>query len=128
MKSAFLIIPTNLKVAADKLGEAMGWGPENYTIQLSNDSGVTVTHYACRTDVRFSFQVTLMQAGYDLTRAGISEEEIEQVRLALSTTASIPEGADIVINNLDVNLSTSLWGLEHATSVIEEKNYTIVWS
>ena len=54
MTSAVLIIPAAMRDAANAVGAAMGWGPDNYTIQLSSD-GVGVTHYGCRTDVSAEF-------------------------------------------------------------------------
>lgn len=42
--SLVLIIPAALRDAANRLGDAMGQGPDNYTVALSSD-GENVTHY-----------------------------------------------------------------------------------
>ena len=50
--SAILIIPAAMKVQADAVGAAMGWGEVSYTIALTNDPETgEVTHYAARSDV-----------------------------------------------------------------------------
>jgi hypothetical protein len=53
--SAVLIIPAAMKDATNAVGMALGYGPENYAIQLSTD-GVNVTHYASRTDIGGEFK------------------------------------------------------------------------
>jgi hypothetical protein len=64
MTSAVLIAPTALRLPANAIGEAMGWGPYSYTIPLSAD-WATVTHYGCRADVspEFVALITAAQAG-----------------------------------------------------------------
>lgn len=51
--SAVLIIPAELKPAADILGATMGWGAVSYTIPVGD--GETVTHFAARADVSPQF-------------------------------------------------------------------------
>jgi hypothetical protein len=95
--SAFLIIPAAYKSAANAVGLAMGWGPNNYDgVALSNDGGATVTHWACRTDV-------------------------DQVFLDLLANPPAIDGVDAVLDALDVNLSETLWGIDHATAVMADK-------
>lgn len=128
MTSAVLIIPTALRDAANAVGAAMGWGPENYTLALSGD-GATVTHYACRTDVPPSFLVILLAAGYDLTRAGLTSEQIAEVQAALDAMPdkpNIPSSASYVLGALDIDLSELLWGAEHAQVALLKRNMTIV--
>lgn len=43
MQSVVLIIPAALQARANALGEAMGWGPGNFSVSLSG------THYGCHT-------------------------------------------------------------------------------
>lgn len=120
MTSALLIIPVPLRAAANAVGDAMGWGPENYTVPLSSD-GETVTHYACRTDVQPSFLAILLSAGYDLTRAGLTPEQIEAVQAALDAMPEppvIPAGVGAVLNALDIDLSETLWGADHARAAM----------
>lgn len=122
--SAVLIIPAPYKAGANAVGEAMGWGPDNYTIPLSTD-GETVTHWACRTDVQPSFLAILLAAGYDLTRAGMTPEQIAVVQAeldAMTPAPVIPPGASTVLAAMDVCLSESLWGIDHMQAVMGEKN------
>ncbi len=58
MTSLVLIIPTDWRDAANAVGMALGWGPDNYTIALS-DNGLDVTHWGCRTNVGGEFQAML---------------------------------------------------------------------
>ena len=53
MISAVLIIPAQARDAANALGEAMGWGPNNYSVPLTD--GNSVTHYGCRANVGQGF-------------------------------------------------------------------------
>lgn len=125
MTSAILIIPEFLLSAANAVGDAMGWGSENYTILLSSD-GNTITHYACRTDVYESFFVILLAANYDLGTIGLSSEQILSIQKtydSLPVKPIIPFGADTVIALLDINLSDVLWGSDHLSSVLLEKGF-----
>ncbi len=97
MTSAVLIISAPYKAAANAVGEAMGWGPDNYTVPLSSD-GISVTHYACRTDITQSF--------LDL----------------LANPPSI-EGVATVLAMLKVYTSDDLWGVDHMNSVLQENSY-----
>lgn len=90
MTSAVLIIPAALRDAANAVGAAMGWGPDNYTMPLSSDNE-TITHYACRTDVGADFIAML------------------------SSPPDIP-GVATVLAALIVDLSEDLWGADHANA------------
>lgn len=57
MLSVVLIIPADQKAAGDSFLEAAGWGPESYTIPLSNNS-MSITHYALRADVEDYFKIS----------------------------------------------------------------------
>lgn len=96
MTSAVLIIPAALKPAADMVGAAMGWGPENYTLSLSADGGITLTHYACRTDVTAAF--------------------LGQI----ANPPPIP-GVAAVLSALVIDLSETLWGGDHMAAVLAAK-------
>lgn len=126
--SALLIIPAALRPAANTVGAYMGWGPENYTIHLSSD-GATLTHYGCRTDVTAEFMATLLAAGYDLTRAGMTVDEIAAVQAVLDALPSapvIPPGAAAVLAALDIDLSASLWGIDHARAALAARDLMIL--
>ena len=45
MLSAVLIIPAALREKANALAEAMGWGPNNYSVPLSVGGTDPATHY-----------------------------------------------------------------------------------
>lgn len=55
MHSAVFIIPAAYRDAGNALGEAMGWGPGNYSVALSPTGQEPATHYGCRADVGPSF-------------------------------------------------------------------------
>ena len=92
-QSAVLIIPAALRAAANSVGAAMGWGPENYTLPLSDDGGVTLTHYACRTNVTPQF--------------------LQQV----ANPPPIP-GVATVLSALIVDMSETLWGGDHLDAAL----------
>ena len=46
--SLTLIAPVAYRDAANAVAEAMGWGPDNYSIPLT-DNGTDITHYALAT-------------------------------------------------------------------------------
>jgi hypothetical protein len=47
MLSIVLIITAALRADANALGEAMGWGPDNYSVPLTD--GDAITHYGLHT-------------------------------------------------------------------------------
>ena len=93
MTSAVLIIPAALRAAANAVAASQGWGPDNYTVPLSASGMPPATHYLCRTDV--------------------SPEFLELV----ANPPPIP-GVGVVIAALDMDLSETLWGWEHAQAVL----------
>ena len=105
MRSAVLILPEDLKLQGDAIGEAMGWGPESYTIPLSDDQ-INITHYGLRADVDDQFIRWI--TGID--------------------TLPIPD-ADIVLESLIYDFSGtehSLWGREHLDYVCNNNNFIIL--
>ncbi len=55
MKSAVMIVPDAGLVAANAFGEAMGWGPGNYSVPLSPTGAEPATHWGCRATVYQTF-------------------------------------------------------------------------
>lgn len=53
--SAVLIVPAASREAANDVGAAMGWGPDNFTVALSADGTGPASHYICRAQVRQGF-------------------------------------------------------------------------
>jgi hypothetical protein len=69
MKSLVLIIPIDLKDKANELGEKLGYGPNNYSVPLSNSTEPTeesttkiVTHYGLHAWADQSF-VDMLEIG-----------------------------------------------------------------
>ena len=108
MYSAVLIIPETLLTKANKLGEAMGWGPTKYTIHLKDVDDVS--YYGLRTDVQPSF-LELIQG---VTTGVIPDMDLEAYEL---TPADVQE----VVANLKADFSPdptdpespTLWGSDH---------------
>ena len=62
MQSVVLIIPASLRDRANELGEAMGWGPNNFSVNLG-------THYGCHAWASEAFvamlEIQTLQDGFD---------------------------------------------------------------
>lgn len=63
MLSIVLITPTNLRDKANALAEALGYGPNNYTVPLSEDGTEPATHYGLHTWAQETFADMLTGAG-----------------------------------------------------------------
>jgi len=57
--SCVLILPAALRDAGNALGEAMGWGPGNYSVPLSPSGLEPATHYGLHAWVAQAFLDTL---------------------------------------------------------------------
>lgn len=55
MRHAIFVVSAQTRAEANSLSAAMGWGPANYTIRLSNRSDGAVSHYALATPVSEQF-------------------------------------------------------------------------
>lgn len=105
MQSAILILPADLKSQGNAIGESMGWGPESYTIPLSNN-GLDVTHYGLRADVSDQF-----------------------IRWITGVDPLPIQGADAVLASLTYDFSGTehnFWGREHLEYVCGNYNLTIL--
>lgn len=103
MKSAVLILPAELKSQGNAIGEAMGWGPESYTISLS-DNGVDITHWGLRADVDAQF-----------------------VRWITGVDPLPLSGADTVLESLIYDVAGTehnFWGKDHLDFVCNNYNLT----
>ena len=108
MYSAVLIVPESLLIKANKLGEAMGWGPTNYTIPLVDAE--EAVFFGLRTDVQPSF-LGLVQGvasgvipEMDLEAHDLTPEDVQEVVANLKADFS-PDPADPE--------SATLWGSDH---------------
>ncbi len=105
MQSAVLILPADLKSQGNAIGEAMGWGPESYTIPLSGNQ-IDITHYGLRANVDDQF-----------------------IRWITGIDPLPIQGADAVLASLIYDFSGiehSLWGREHLDYVCSNHNLTIL--
>jgi len=60
MFSTVLIVPASLRAEANMLGEAMGWGPNNYSVPLSATGAEPASHFGLHAWAEQSF-VDLMR-------------------------------------------------------------------
>lgn len=67
MRSCVLIIPVAERDQANALAEAMGWGPNNYSVPLSTAGTDPATHYGLRAGAEDSFEAMLGTAQADGT-------------------------------------------------------------
>jgi hypothetical protein len=100
MKSLVLIIPTELRDSANQLGDALGMGPNNYSVPLS--TGSVITHYGLH--------------------AWSDEAFIEMLE-----TGTLPEGVEFpdlqeVLDALIVSVQPDSTG--HFDNVLQENNLT----
>lgn len=108
MYSAVLIIPETLLIKANKLGDAMGWGPTNYTIHLKDVDDVS--YYGLRTDVQPSF-LEIIQG---VTAGVIPEMDFESYELTATDVQEVVANlkADFSPDPTDPE-SPTLWGSDH---------------
>lgn len=85
MHSAVLIVPLAQHALADQLGEAMGWGPNNYSVPLSTSGSEPATHFGLHAWVTQDF-VEMMAAvgsGNVPPVPGMTPAEVVEVTSAL---------------------------------------------
>jgi hypothetical protein len=83
--SCVLILPANQVAIGNAVGEAMGWGPDNYSVALSADGSEPATHWGLHAWAADSFQ-TLVESGIyppELAEAGISEADYDAMMAVL---------------------------------------------
>ena len=113
MHSAVLILPIALKDAGDQIGEAMGWGPESYTIPLTSNPDGEVTHIGLRADVYPSFIRMIEDAKQGRYPETLPENVLRPVIDALIADFS-PDPSDPE--------KPVLWGADHLDCVCMENN------
>lgn len=69
MLSCVLILPASLRDKGNALGNAMGWGPDNYSVSLSPNGQEPATHYGLHAWVK--------QAFVDMVDAGVLPEGVD---------------------------------------------------
>lgn len=98
--SAVLILPAAYRDAGNALAESMGWGPDNYSIALTDD-GDAVTHYAVSTCVDQQFADWLQNPPTEA------------------------EGAAVLLPHLIVSLVPRADDGAHARAVFEENGLSV---
>lgn len=78
MPHAILIVSAQSRNEANALGEAMGWGSDNYTVKLSSREDGVTTHYGLATPVSDSFV-----AMYEACLEGVPPEGIPPELIAV---------------------------------------------
>ena len=75
MLSTVLILPSNFVATGNAVSEAMGWGPNAYSVTLAADGSGTATHYGLHTWASAAFRQMIETAFYppELADAGISQ-------------------------------------------------------
>lgn len=76
-----LIIPDAYRDAANALGEAMGWGPNNYSIPLSTGGVDPATHWGVAADTGGDFAALVAGAKQGVFPEGIDRIEAVMVNL-----------------------------------------------
>lgn len=103
MQSAVLILPAELKTQGNATGDAMGYGPESYTIPLS-DNGADITHWGLRADADAQF-----------------------IRWITGVDPLPLPGAESVLTSLIYDFAENgLWGRDHLEYVCAQHNLTII--
>lgn len=102
MLSAVLVVPSEQLVAANAVGQAMGWGETSYTLPLCSLDGEAEepTHWACRVDVAPSFIELLTAASEG------------------SLPPGLPPAASSMLAVLAADFSEELWGAAHLDKVL----------
>jgi hypothetical protein len=85
MQSTVLILPLDQVATGNAVGNAMGWGPESYSVPLSADGSEPATHYGLHAWAGDAFQQMIETAYYppEVEAAGISQAEYDAMMALL---------------------------------------------
>lgn len=105
MRSVVLIIPTSLKPKADALGEALGHGPNSYSVPLSANGSEPATHYGLHTWAKQSFVDMLAGASQGIMPDGLDYPADDFAAAMAALVASVRDDAtghfaDVVSNSM----------------------------
>jgi hypothetical protein len=83
--SCVLILPLDQVATGNAVGEAMGWGPDNYSVPLSADGSEPATHFGLHAWAADSFQGLIESGVYppELAEAGISKTDYDAMLAVL---------------------------------------------
>lgn len=81
LKSCVLILPINLRDEGDRMGETLGWGPNNFSVPLVTIGTAEVTHYGLHAWVGDDFIVMLDDPtiSQQLSDGGFTQEQYSEV-------------------------------------------------
>jgi hypothetical protein len=85
MMSCVLILPASETPTGNAIGEAMLWGPNNYSVALSSLSNDPATYWGLRAWTDDDFQTFIENGVYlpELEEAGITEASYDAIMAAL---------------------------------------------
>lgn len=85
MLSCVLILPVDQVPTGKAVSEAMGWGPNSYSVPLSADGTPPVTHYGLHAWVTEEFQALIETGAYppQVEAAGITQAVYDAMMAAL---------------------------------------------
>ena len=85
MLSTVLILPTNQVATGNAVADAMGWGPNNYSVPLSADGSEPATHCGLHAWAGNEFE-QMVETGYyppQVAEAGIDQATFDAMMAAL---------------------------------------------
>lgn len=100
-----LMIPAALVDKANALGEAMGWGPNSYSIALSADGSEPATHWSLNiAQASPDFLAMLEAAGQGQMPEGLEfpEEDFAAVLSGLAVHLGIPHDEAVAVDGLQL--------------------------
>lgn len=85
MLSTVLILPDVLRDEGNRMGAAMGWGPDNFSVPLSADGGPPPTHWGLHAWAADTFPDLLASAVVppELAEAGFTQAEWDAIRAGM---------------------------------------------
>jgi hypothetical protein len=81
LKSCVLILPINLRDEGDRMGETLGWGPNNFSVPLITIGSNEVTHYGLHAWVDDTFIAMLDDPTItqQLLDSGFTQEQYSEI-------------------------------------------------
>lgn len=85
MLSCVLILPDDQLATGNAVGEAMGWGPNNYSVALSADGLEPATHWGLHAWTSEAFEAMIETGVYppEVAEAGITKTDYDAMLAVL---------------------------------------------
>lgn len=114
MRSCVLLLPLDQVATGNAVGEAMGWGPANYSVPLSADGSEPATYYGLHVWVTEDFQTLIETWAYppQLADAGISQDDYNAMMAVLISSFwadYVDHFADVIAANGLRMVEPPLW-------------------